>query len=151
MRIHAVIPGNPVTGNHARKTAGFRKVWSPKKRRYAQVPNVYVTEEALDYRSRVGVIVKAAMARVDMQMPEYCRLDIAYYNIRQDRDNVVKELADGLQGIAFPADSRVLDGWIQKRWDDGEPRVEIWLEEINRKEYDARTKARSRNATKRAP
>lgn len=123
MRLQFTIPGRPVTGNHARRLGRGR---------------IRLTEEARDFRERVKQHVFVAVRMADWLMPPYVRMDVTLWNIRQDRDNALKELQDALQGLAYPNDSRILDGWTAKRKDRGEQRIEVCIEPVDPRLYGYR-------------
>jgi hypothetical protein len=66
--------------------------------------------ESRAYDRRIASIALAAVTIARWKMPDFvcCRVTIA--NIRADRENVLKEIHDPLQGIVFAHDSRILDG-----------------------------------------
>lgn len=123
VHIRFSIPGAPVSGNHANKSGRFGH---------------YKTREAKDYAERVQSIVRVNAHLVGWRPPEYCRVDMRIWNSRVDRDNVMKELNDALEGTAYRFDSRVLDGWTQRRWDAGGPRVDVWVYPVDAALYGRR-------------
>jgi len=52
-----------------------------------------------------------------------------------DRDNLDKLILDALTGIFWKNDSRVCEGWIQKRYSDN-PRTEIYIKLLTEKEQN---------------
>lgn len=91
----------------------------------------YRSQEARYFHERVASIAKAAAVLAGYTMPTWVAMDVTVYNSRLDRDNANKVAADALQGILFPYDSRVIDGTITKRWDDGGERLEIAVRPVD--------------------
>jgi Holliday junction resolvase RusA-like endonuclease len=116
------IDGNGVSGNHYKH---------PRTNCQGQ----YVTREALAFVKRVQAVALEAAAAIDWELPEYCRVDVSVCNIRYDRDNAVKVLYDALQGVAYPRDSRILDGAIRLVSDDAGPRYEVTVTPVHASQY----------------
>jgi Holliday junction resolvase RusA-like endonuclease len=115
--LEIVIPGKPISGNHAKvPTENGRQVRS---------------KESREYDKRIASIAKAAVIAAGWVMPDYVRVDMIIYGSRTDRDNACKEILDPCQGIVFAHDSRVLDGFIKRIKDGGEPRVMLRISEVN--------------------
>lgn len=102
------------------------------------------------YQTQVGWSAKAAMTMQQVTMTEFAVVlfvtfyftpplswakgarSVAIANqvpcvIRADTDNFVKNLNDGLNGIAFKDDHQVVDIHAERRWTDGRPRAEVTL------------------------
>jgi Holliday junction resolvase RusA-like endonuclease len=119
--LEIIIPGRPVSGNHAKvPTENGRQVRS---------------KESREYDARIASIAKAAVVSAGWVMPDYVNVDVILANLRGDRDNYEKEIMDGLQGIVFSHDSRILDGRTKKIKDDGGPRVILHISEVNGANY----------------
>jgi Holliday junction resolvase RusA-like endonuclease len=52
---------------------------------------------------------------------------------RPDADNILKAIADALNGIAYHDDAQIVSARIEKFWSDN-PRVEIEIGEVNERE-----------------
>lgn len=53
---------------------------------------------------------------------------------KPDTDNISKNIKDGLNKIAYPDDSQIVEEHIEKRYSDT-PRVEITIEELEVEQY----------------
>jgi Holliday junction resolvase RusA-like endonuclease len=95
----------------------------------------YKTKEAKVFQERARSIALAAAWRAGWRtVPPWVRVDMVLWNSRLDRDNL-KPLLDALQGVCYPYDSRILDGWVEKRRDGRGERVSICVTEIDPTEY----------------
>ena len=119
--LEIVIPGNPVSGNHAKMPIGRgRQVRTP---------------AARDYDMRIASIALASVILAKWKMPDYVCVDVDLFNGRTDRDNACKEILDPLQGIVFAHDSRILDGRTVRLKDKGGPRVILRIRAVDGKDY----------------
>jgi Holliday junction resolvase RusA-like endonuclease len=115
--LQIVIPGLPQSGNHAKVSNGHG----------GQVR----TEASREYDRRIVSIAKAAVVIARWKIPDYVRVDMHIVNCRNDRENVMKEVHDPLQGIVFHHDSRILDGRVIKCKDNEGPRVVLQISEVD--------------------
>jgi Holliday junction resolvase RusA-like endonuclease len=93
------------------------------------------TPESRAYDQRIASIALAAVTIARWKMPDHVCVDVTIANIRADRENVLKEIHDPLQGIVFAHDSRILDGRTIRLKDDGGPRVILHVRAVDGKEY----------------
>ncbi len=140
MILQIIIPGKPVSGNHA-KTPQVVGTMPNGKPRVRQVR----TAEARRYDERIQRVALAAAAVARWQIPDYVRVDTWVCNCRLDGDNANKELRDPMQGIVFHFDSRILDGRTIKVKDAGGPRVVLRVRAIDGKRYGYRKPAAVRS------
>ena len=49
---------------------------------------------------------------------------------KPDADNILKIIADSLNGIAYKDDSQIVNARVRKLFDEGKPRIEVTLEEV---------------------
>jgi Holliday junction resolvase RusA-like endonuclease len=119
--LEIIIPGKPISGNHAKvPTENGAQVRSEKSR---------------EYDKRIVSIAKAAVVSSGWTMPDYVKVDVILWNIRADRENVLKEIHDPLEGIVFARDSRILDGRTRKFKDGEGPRVILEISEVDGSDY----------------
>ena len=131
--LQIVIPGKPMSGNHAKTPQVIGRTASGKPR----FRNVRTAEARL-YDERVASIGKAAAAIARWKIPDYVRCDTWLCNVRTDGENANKEIRDPLQGIAFWFDSRILDGRTIKCKDKYGPRVVLQIRPVDGKLYGYR-------------
>jgi Holliday junction resolvase RusA-like endonuclease len=105
-----VLDGNPPSGNRSARIGGARP---------------YTPAEVRDYRERIGSVAFAEMRRQKFERPEYASVAITIYNTRLDADNAVADVLDGMNGIVYENDGRILDLEIYKRRDKAGPRVAV--------------------------
>jgi Holliday junction resolvase RusA-like endonuclease len=121
MILELIIPGRPISGNHAKvPTENGRQVRS---------------KESREYDARIASIAKAAVVSTGWVMSDYANVDIILANTSLDRENAMKELHDPLEGIVFAHDSRILDGRTKKIKDKGGPRVILHISAVNGQDY----------------
>jgi Holliday junction resolvase RusA-like endonuclease len=139
MTLELIFPGKPMSGNHSQPPlrGGRTPKGAPRFR------NVR-TAEARKADERIERIALAATLSARWKMPDYVRCDVWICNIRMDRDNVLKELNDPLQGIVFHHDSRILDGRTIKLKDKRGPRVILHISPIDGRRYGYRPPAKVR-------
>ena len=119
--LEIVIPGNPVSGNHAKMPIGRgRQVRTPASR---------------EYDMRISSIALASVILAKWKMPDYVCVDVEIWNVNADRENILKEIHDPLQGIVFAHDSRILDGRTVRLKDKGGPRVILRVRAVDGKDY----------------
>ena len=131
MRIDFTVPGDPVGKERPRHT---------------KTGHTYTPEKTKKYEYKVQSAYTDCMGGM---MDGPVMLDIiAYYQIPQskskkereamqagqirptkkpDIDNVVKAVADGLNGLAYADDSQIVSVWAEK-WYSNDPRVEVSIE-----------------------
>lgn len=139
MELRLTLPPPILGGNHERGEHGVMR-WS--KRLGRMVPGVkkYVRTEAAEYRRRVATIAFVEMRAQRWTPPDAAKMDVIYFNIRLDRDNLHKAVGDAVakSGVLDCSDYWILDGRIAHFWDDGPARVEVTIAPANRKAYDFR-------------
>lgn len=139
MQVRFTVLGEPKGKGRPRATVrgGFAKVYTPKD------TVVYENLVRMEYRQQCG----------DYMFPEGAVLDMriaAFYSIpksaskkkrkqmedgsirpvkKPDMDNVVKSIADSLNGVAYRDDTQIVDCAVRKFYSD-KPRVVITIKEI---------------------
>jgi len=135
MRIEVLIPGEPVPQGRPR----FAKT------RYGV--HTYEDEKSRAYKERVAACAKAAMRGME-PMEGALRVAIRTYRqypkkltkqqrehigdlqpiTRPDVDNLAKAVLDGMNGICYKDDARIVDLKVSKEYSDA-PRVEVEITE----------------------
>lgn len=132
------IPLRPVTGNMARRTMAFLDKGRP-------VARTYLTKEAVEFRAWCAAFAQEAVEAIGWQISDSVCANVTLFCVNQDRGNAVKESDDSLEGLVYRRDSAILDGRIQKKWDDtNAPRLEYKITEVARADFDLRAKKRRR-------
>ncbi len=148
MEVRFTVPGEPEgkgrprfsTGFSNKKGRSFVRVHTP-----AKTAN-YENLVKLEYEAESGGYMFPDEAMLDMRI-------IAYYGVpksdsrkkralklkgeirptkKPDADNVVKSVADALNGVAYRDDTQIVDCQIRKFYSEN-PRVEVRIIEIERK------------------
>lgn len=111
MKYEFTIPGNPRSKGRARKGQG--KVFTPK--------------ETVVYERNVGLVGLVNRPRGWPMDAEYSVSVVAYYGdrIRRDIDNIAKSILDGLNGVSWDDDWRIVELFIRRDYDKAQPRVEV--------------------------
>jgi Holliday junction resolvase RusA-like endonuclease len=137
--LEIIVRGKPVSGNHATmpQVCGRTPQGAP------IIRNIRTAESRV-FDDKVSTIALAATLGIGWKIPDYVRCDVWVANIRMDRDNVIKELFDPMQGIVFHHDSRILDGRTIKLKDKGGPRVIVHVREVDGAKYGFRRPAKTR-------
>ena len=105
-----VLEGNPPSGNRSARIGGSRP---------------YTPAEVREYRDRIASVAWAEIRRQKFERPEYASVAVTVYNARLDADNAVADVLDGMNGIVYENDGRILDLEIYKRRDGAGPRVAV--------------------------
>lgn len=136
MTLQIIIPGKPVSGNHAKtpQVIGTTPTGKPRVR-------MVRTAVARAYDERIQRVALAATAVARWIIPDYVRVDAWLCNCRLDRENGMEEIHDPMQGIVFWHDSRILDGRTLKVKDAGGPRVVLRVRAVDGKRYGYRKPA----------
>jgi Holliday junction resolvase RusA-like endonuclease len=108
------IPGPFVSGNHAHYRTGAR------------------TRAARDYQSKVSLLCLDAKRKQKWTPPPYVVVYLGAYNVPYDCDNLAKVTNDGMERIAYKADSRILSLLINRFKDNGPPRIEVVVSAADR-------------------
>lgn len=139
MIIKFTIPGEPQGKGRPRfsKVGGFVKTYTPDQ------TVIYENLVALTYRTEYGTAIMPADTRIEMRIN-------AFYTIpksaskknaelmrtgklrpakKPDADNVLKIVADSLNGIAYKDDAQLVDTMVRKFYSDN-PRVEVFIREV---------------------
>jgi len=104
------IEGVPPSGNRASRI-GLRGAYTPR--------------EVIEYRERIASIAFAEIVRQKFPRAEWFTLEVTAYNVRSDCDNLCAEILDGLQGVVYESDHRVIDLHVRKQKDKAGTRVAV--------------------------
>lgn len=111
------IPGEPVSKARARFTKRGSKTVA------------YTPQKTKDGETRVALAYRAAGGRLDSDTEAAYAIHARFLNgtmQRRDVDNMLKLILDGLNGIAYPDDTQVLEVWGRKaKVDKGDARTEV--------------------------
>ncbi len=139
MIIKFTIPGEPQGKGRPRfsKVGGFVKTYTPDQ------TVIYENLVALTYRAEYGNAIMPPDTRIEMRIN-------AFYTIpksiskkkaelmrtgklrpakKPDADNILKIVADSLNGIAYKDDAQLVDTMVRKFYSDN-PRVEVMIREV---------------------
>jgi len=123
MMLFFVVPGRPVPA--VRQTRNSRYGQDA-----ARIKRIHAYDA---YKDAVGWAARAAGADLDAMMTAPLALDVTVYVNRRGRwdgDNVLKSIADGLQGVAFRNDTAIYRWALQIVTGETDERVEVALWEV---------------------
>lgn len=119
---HFEVPGEPVSKSRARFTKRGSKTVA------------YTPQKTKDGEKRVALAYRAAGGRLDPDTEVAYAVHARFLNgtmQRRDVDNMLKLILDGLNGIAYPDDTQVLEVWGRKsKVDKSEARTEVHVYRI---------------------
>ena len=111
------IAGEPVSKSRARFTKRGSKTVA------------YTPQKTKDGETRVALAFRAAGGRLDPDTEIAYAIHAQFFNgtmQRRDVDNMLKLILDGLNGVAYPDDTQVLEVWGRKsKVDKSEARTEV--------------------------
>jgi Holliday junction resolvase RusA-like endonuclease len=127
--IQFTIPGEPVgKGRPRAKTInGMARMYTPKKTASyeARVIDAFVRAGGVMLGGNIAMTIHATFSMpMSWSMKKRQAMDGAYCIKKPDADNVLKVVADALNGIAYRDDAAIVYASIEKRWgQDGSVRV----------------------------
>jgi len=92
---------------------------------------MYTPPEVKEYRERVASHAFAAMRAKRLKPFEYAWVIVTVYNVRLDLDNAVAELLDGMNGIVYPNDGRIVVLHLYKNRDKCGPRARVTVKAVD--------------------
>lgn len=148
MELRLTLPAPPLSGNHERGHQGVMR-WSGKRGRMVPGVKTFVRRPAVEYRERVKSLVFVEMKLRGWTAPDAAKMDVTYFNIQMDRENLHKAVGDAIakSGALNCTDYWILDGRIAHYWDDGPARVEVAISPLSRKAHDLRRRPSRTAAT----
>ena len=105
------------------------------------VARPYTSQATTAARKRAGLMLASAMLDyahkngTPWPLLKWFGTRIILWNARADLDNLLKVALDCLQGMVVQNDRYHLDTHTQKKWDDGEPRIEIVVFAVDPTDY----------------
>jgi len=127
--IQFTIPGEPVGKGRPRATTinGMARMYTPKKTASyeGRVIDAFVRAGGVMLGGNIAMTIHATFSMpVSWSMKKRQAMDGAYCIKKPDADNVLKVVADALNGIAYRDDAAIVYASIEKRWgQDGSVRV----------------------------
>jgi Holliday junction resolvase RusA-like endonuclease len=127
--IQFTIPGEPVGKGRPRATTinGMARMYTPKKTASyeGRVIDAFVRAGGVMLIGNIAMAIHATFSMpVSWSMKKRQAMDGAYCTKKPDADNVLKVVADALNGIAYRDDAAIVYASIEKRWgQDGGVRV----------------------------
>jgi len=127
--IQFTIPGEPVGKGRPRATTinGMARMYTPKKTASyeGRVIDAFVRAGGVMLIGNIAMAIHATFSMpVSWSMKKRQAMDGAYCIKKPDADNVLKVVADALNGIAYRDDAAIVYASIEKRWgQDGGVRV----------------------------
>jgi Holliday junction resolvase RusA-like endonuclease len=127
--IQFTIPGEPVGKGRPRATTinGMARMYTPKKTASyeGRVIDAFVRAGGVMLGGNIAMTVHATFSMpMSWSMKKRQAMDGAYCTKKPDADNVLKVVADALNGIAYRDDAAIVHASIEKRWgQDGSVRV----------------------------
>lgn len=139
MQVRFTVLGEPKGKGRPRATVrgGFAKVYTPKDTvMYENLVRLEYRQQCGDYMFPEGSVLDmriAAFYSIPKSASKKKRRQMEEGNIRPvkkpDMDNVVKSIADSLNGVAYRDDTQIVDCAVRKFYSD-KPRVVITIKEI---------------------
>jgi len=123
------IPGEPVGKGRPRATTinGMARMYTPKKTASyeGRVIDAFVRAGGVMLGGNIAMTIHATFSMpVSWSMKKRQAMDGAYCIKKPDADNILKVVADALNGIAYRDDAAIVYASIEKRWgQDGSVRV----------------------------
>jgi Holliday junction resolvase RusA-like endonuclease len=127
--IQFTIPGEPVGKGRPRATTinGMARMYTPKKTASyeGRVIDAFMRAGGVMLGGNIAMTIHATFSMpVSWSMKKRQAMDGAYCTKKPDADNVLKVVADALNGIAYRDDAAIVYASIEKRWgQDGGVRV----------------------------
>lgn len=139
MQVRFTVLGEPKGKGRPRATVrgGFAKVYTPKDTvMYENLVRLEYRQQCGDYMFPEGAVLDmriAAFYSIPKSASKKKRKQMEDGSIRPvkkpDMDNVVKSIADSLNGVAYRDDTQIVDCAVRKFYSD-KPRVVITIKEI---------------------
>lgn len=143
MQVRFTVLGEPKGKGRPRATVsgGYAKVYTPKDTvMYENLVRLEYRQQCGDYMFPEGAVLDmriAAFYSIPKSASKKKRRQMEEGNIRPvkkpDMDNVVKSIADSLNGVAYRDDTQIVDCAVRKFYSD-KPRVVITIKEIEKNE-----------------
>jgi Holliday junction resolvase RusA-like endonuclease len=127
--IQFTIPGEPVGKGRPRATTinGMARMYTPKKTASyeGRVIDAFVRAGGVMLGGDIAMAIHVTFSMpVSWSMKKRQAMDGAYCTKKPDADNILKVVADALNGIAYRDDAAIVYASIEKRWgQDGSVRV----------------------------
>lgn len=134
MKVEFTIDGEPVGKARPRMNTRTGKAYTPDKTRMYEdyIKLLYRTQIKYYFEGYIRLSIKAfyGVAKSDSKKKKEDKLsNILRPSKKPDIDNVVKLIADGLNGIAYKDDTQIIEIYATKFYSD-KPRVEVTIEEV---------------------
>ena len=134
MKVEFTIDGEPVGKARPRMNTRTGKAYTPDKTRMYEdyIKLLYRSQIKHYFEGYVKLTIKAfyGVAKNDSKKKKEDKLsNILRPSKKPDIDNVVKLIADGLNGIAYKDDTQIIEIYATKFYSD-KPRVEVIIEDI---------------------
>jgi len=143
MQVRFTVLGEPKGKGRPRATVsgGYAKVYTPKDTvMYENLVRLEYRQQCGDYMFPEGAVLDmriAAFYSIPKSASKKKRKQMEDGSIRPvkkpDMDNVVKSIADSLNGVAYRDDTQIVDCAVRKFYSD-KPRVVITIKEIEKNE-----------------
>jgi len=156
MRISFPVPGEPKGKGRHRSTivGGYIKTYTPAE------TVAYENLIKLEFKGQCGGVKFPDDAQLDLRVKAYYQIPksasrnkraaMLSHQIRPtkkpDADNLIKVIADSLNGLAYRDDAQICDAMIRKFYSD-QPRIEIVIQTTKEIETYEQTRLASVNAT----
>lgn len=134
MKVEFTIDGEPIGKARPRMNTRTGKAYTPDKTRMYEdyIKLLYRTQIKHYFEGYVKLTIKAfyGVAKSDSKKKKEDKLaNILRPSKKPDIDNIVKLIADGLNGIAYKDDTQIIEIYATKFYSD-KPRVEVIIEDI---------------------
>ena len=134
MKVEFTIDGDPIGKARPRMNTRTGKAYTPTKTRMYEdyIKLLYRTQVKYYFEGYVRLTIKAfyGVAKSDSKKKKEDKLSNILRPIKKpDLDNIVKLIADGLNGIAYKDDTQIVEIVAKKYYSD-KPRVEVVIQDI---------------------
>lgn len=138
--VYFIVPG-PVVGKGRPRfstVGGYAKAYTPKKTKdyETKVKDCYLEEyQPLRWVDKESLeIVVNAYFEIPKTASRKAKTEMllhGYPTKKPDADNILKSIADALNGLAYTDDSQIVSATVNKLWSE-EPKAEITIREVQK-------------------
>ncbi|HBE8973316.1 TPA: RusA family crossover junction endodeoxyribonuclease [Clostridioides difficile] len=135
MKVFLVIDGEPVGKERPRMNSITKRTYTPNKTKSYEelIKWLYQSKVKHYFEGYIKMTLRCyySIAKSNSKkVKEQKRNNVLRPNKKPDLDNIIKSVADSLNGIAYKDDSQIVEV-VSKKYYSDKPRVEVELEDIS--------------------